>query len=97
MAGLLFLSCALFFQKVELYILDLSQPREVVKFAEEFVSSGKPLDVLVSEKVSKQVHDVKCVVSLQVNNAGTMNAKREVDADGIESNFCVNTLGMIMH
>ena len=30
-------------------ILDLSKPRDVVKFAEEFVESGKPLDVLVRD------------------------------------------------
>ena len=36
-----------FSQKVELHILDLSKPRDVVKFAKEFVSSGKPIDVLV--------------------------------------------------
>lgn len=61
-------------EKVELLILDLSKPRDVSKFAEDFVASGKPLDGLV-------------------NNAGLMNNSRAVDEDGLERNFCVNTLG----
>lgn len=35
-------------EKIELLILDLSKPRDVVTFAEDFVASGKPLDVLVN-------------------------------------------------
>lgn len=35
-------------QRVELHLLDLSLPRDVLKFANEFVASEKKLDVLVS-------------------------------------------------
>ena len=87
----------LFLQKVELHILDMSRPRDVVKFAQDFVSSGKPLDVLVSlwyvQVCASACECVFVCMFVQVNNAGVMNTTRQVDADGIESNFCVNTLG----
>ena len=41
-------------QKVELHILDLSRPRDVIKFAQEFVSTGKPLDVLVRRERERE-------------------------------------------
>ena len=36
------------FQKVQLHILDLSQPRKVIEFANSFVESDRSLDVLVN-------------------------------------------------
>ncbi len=35
-------------QKIQLHLLDLSKPRDIIKFAGEFVMSGQKLDVLVS-------------------------------------------------
>ena len=61
-------------QKVKLHILDLSRPRKVVEFANSFVESDQPLDVLV-------------------NNAGVMVNQRELTEEGLEKNFCTNTLG----
>ena len=39
------------FQKVHLHLLDLSKPRDVIQFAEGFVQSQQPLDVLVNESL----------------------------------------------
>ena len=66
------INCAL--QKVQLHILDLSQPRKVVEFANSFVASEQGVDVLV-------------------NNAGVMVNQRELTEEGLEKNFCTNTLG----
>lgn len=38
-----------------MHILDLSNPRDIVKFAEEFVQSRKSLDVLVSGDMGRGV------------------------------------------
>ncbi len=35
-------------QKVFLHIVDMAQPRQVMKFAHEFAASGKPLHILVN-------------------------------------------------
>lgn len=35
-------------QKVQLHILDLSKPRNVIKFANSFVESAQSVDVLVN-------------------------------------------------
>jgi len=63
--------------KVFVYILDLSKPKEVFKFAKSFAkehSNTGGLDVLI-------------------NNAGCMINTREETADELEMNFATNTLG----
>ncbi|XP_060073048.1 dehydrogenase/reductase SDR family member 12-like [Ylistrum balloti] len=35
-------------QDVQLHILDMSKPRDVARFAQNFISSGKPLNVLIN-------------------------------------------------
>ncbi|XP_064264974.1 dehydrogenase/reductase SDR family member 12 isoform X6 [Passer domesticus] len=61
-----------------LHIVDLSNPKEIWKFAEKFQNEHK-LNVL--EFV------------LQINNAGCMVNNRELTEDGLEKNFATNTLG----
>lgn len=61
--------------KIFLYELDLSKPRKVVDFCEQFVRDQDQLHILI-------------------NNAGVMVHERNVDEDGIEYNFAVNTLAM---
>jgi len=64
-------------ENVFVHILDLSNPKEVLKFATAFTienSENGGLDVLI-------------------NNAGCMVNKREATPDGLEKNFSTNTLG----
>ncbi|XP_064264971.1 dehydrogenase/reductase SDR family member 12 isoform X3 [Passer domesticus] len=65
-------------QNIFLHIVDLSNPKEIWKFAEKFQNEHK-LNVL--EFV------------LQINNAGCMVNNRELTEDGLEKNFATNTLG----
>ena len=64
-------------ENVFVHILDLSNPKEVLKFATAFTTENSEnggLDVLI-------------------NNAGCMVNKREETPDGLEKNFATNTLG----
>ncbi|XP_003383658.1 PREDICTED: dehydrogenase/reductase SDR family member 12-like isoform X2 [Amphimedon queenslandica] len=45
-------------EKVHLHLLDLSKPRDIVKFARDFVSSEKQLDVLVNN-AGCMIHEYK--------------------------------------
>ena len=47
--GICLMSCAQNFQKVHLHLVDMSKPKEVLKFATQFVESGAPLDTLVKD------------------------------------------------
>lgn len=69
----------------------MSKPKEVLKFAMQFVDSGAPLDALV--KASFTFSSLTLLVSTQVNNAGTMVNQRETTEDKLEKNFATNTLG----
>ncbi|RXG56954.1 Dehydrogenase/reductase SDR family member 12 [Armadillidium vulgare] len=65
---------------IHVYVLDLSQSLEVVKFCEEFRRTHDSLNVLF------YVHPV--------NNAGCMINQKELTEEGFEKNFATNTLGM---
>lgn len=69
----------------------MSKPKEVVKFAKQFVESGAPLDALVKDSFVFSSLYNGCIT--QVNNAGTMVNQRETTEDNLEKNFATNTLG----
>ncbi|XP_013784519.1 dehydrogenase/reductase SDR family member 12-like [Limulus polyphemus] len=62
-------------ENVEVHVVDMSEPKQVYRFAKDFVESHDVLNVLV-------------------NNAGCMINERELNSDGIEKNFAVNTLSV---
>ncbi len=82
----------LFAQKIQLHLLDISKPRDVIKFADDFVKSDQPLDVLV--RCTFEMPLCKLAINVQVNNAGAMINQRELTEDGLERNFATNTLGV---
>lgn len=53
---------------VFLHIVDMSQPRQVYSFAQEFVNSGKPLNILVNN-AGCMVNERQTVEGLEVNFA----------------------------
>ncbi len=81
----------LFAQKIQLHLLDVSKPRDVIKFADDFVKSNQPLDVLVRCTFKMPLCKL---ANVQVNNAGAMINQRELTEDGLERNFATNTLGV---
>lgn len=91
-----------------MHILDLSETRKVWEFAEAFKKKYKTLNVLVSDLLSFTPYRHKecnwCIneltfyelyftLILQINNAGSVMIKREVNAEGIEKSFASNSLG----
>ncbi|NXL94213.1 DHR12 reductase, partial [Alectura lathami] len=64
-------------RNIFLHILDISNPKEIWKFAEKFKKEHK-LNVLL--------------VVLQINNAGCTVNNRQLTEDGLEKNFATNTL-----
>lgn len=50
-------------QKIYLHLLDLSKPKDVTKFTQDFIQSGQQLDVLVGQSVHG---DVICHVTCHV-------------------------------
>ena len=60
-------------EPVELLLADLTSLQDVRRAADQYLSSGKPLHLLI-------------------NNAGVVNTRRQVTADGFEEMFAVNHL-----
>ncbi|KAM4789159.1 dehydrogenase/reductase SDR family member 12 isoform 2-T2 [Cyanocitta cristata] len=84
-------------QNIFLHIVDVSNPKEIWKFAEKFQNEHK-LDVLESPwfacSCPFSVHtDVLQKKRKAINNAGCMVNSRELTEDGLEKNFATNTLG----
>lgn len=74
----------------------MSKPKEVLKFAAQFVDSGAPLDTLVKNtSMFSSLYKWLHATHMQVNNAGTMVNQRETTEDNLEKNFATNTLGEI--
>lgn len=95
-------------QEVYVHILDLSETRKVWDFAEAFKKRYKTLNVLVSDLSSLSPYShIECnlcsneltfyelyvTLILQINNAGCMMTKREVNAEGFEKCFAINSVG----
>ena len=72
----------------------MSKPKEVLKFAMQFVESGAPLDALVKDSSMSYCVYLNDYYT-QVNNAGTMVNQRETTEDKLEKNFATNTLGKL--
>lgn len=96
----LFFCFVFFFQEVHVHVVDLSETHKVWEFAEAFKKQHPSLNVLVGitlipvSSITPQLFGLtSSVFSRQINNAGCMVHKRELNADGLEKNFATNTMG----
>lgn len=99
MIRICFLFC-FFSQEVHVHIVDLSETRKVWEFAEAFKKQHPSLNVLVGITLNPVISITPQTFGLtssvfprQINNAGCMVHKRELNADGLEKNFATNTMG----
>lgn len=105
---MMMLMLSVLLQEVYVHILDLSETKKVWEFAEGFKKKYKTLNVLVSDLPSlspyRQNKFNECrkwplsncffpPIILKINNAGCMMTKREVNAEGFEKSFAINSLG----
>lgn len=76
----------------------MAETRRVWEFAEAFKQQYPSLNVLVGSTclhalISYTQLLLRLFFSWQINNAGCMVRKRELNAEGLEKNFATNTMG----
>lgn len=89
-------------QEVHIHIVDMAETRKVWEFAESFKQQYPSLNVLVgsffftcwlARRSPWMTWTCNFFVWYQINNAGCMVHKRELNAEGLEKNFATNTMG----
>lgn len=77
----------------------MAETRRVWEFAEAFKQQCPSLNVLVGiarllqSSLQLSLDDLTLPFLWQINNAGCMVHKRELNAEGLEKNFATNTMG----
>lgn len=90
-------------KEVYIHIVDMAETRQVWEFAEAFKQQCPSLNVLVGVAPFPLIFFYSwarmiwlCNIFFfvwQINNAGCMVHKRELNAEGLEKNFATNTMG----